>query len=218
MTLPVPAGPLAAGDYAEFKRRLAASGCSLCPALCAARTNIVVDRGTPAARILIVGEAPGANEDLEGRAFVGRSGKLLDALFADAGLSTDRDALIVNVVKCRPPGNRPPTPVEAANCRPYLMRQIELVRPKAVVMLGATAARRLLPADERPMKDRVGTLFEHPAWPGVLLQILYHPAFLLRDPRRKPEAAAHVRTLRQGLEAAGLVRPKIAFPIGGNRE
>jgi uracil-DNA glycosylase len=191
---------LAARSYDEFRDILRTSACDQCPALCGGRTNIVVDRGNPRSKLLIIGEAPGETEDRTGQAFVGRAGKVLDEVCASAGIDTNRDALIANVVKCRPPGNRPPTDEEAANCKPYLLRQIAFQKPRAVVLLGATAARHLVPEDERPMKDRVGRIFEIPAFPGVIFQILYHPAFLLRDPRRKPETKEQLAHLAARLK------------------
>ncbi len=196
---------LSAPTYEDFRRTLSGSGCDKCPALCAERRSIVVDRGNPRAKILIIGEAPGETEDRLAQAFVGRSGKVLDDVFASAGIDTNRDTLIANVVKCRPPKNRPPTPGEAANCKPYLLRQIALQKPRALVLLGATAARHLAPAEGVAMRDRVGKPLELAQFPGVLIQVLYHPAFLLRDPRRKPETKAHVAALRARLVEMGVL-------------
>lgn len=196
---------LAAATYGEFRETLRTSGCNKCPALAAERNSIVVDRGNPAAKILIVGEAPGETEDRLGLSFVGRSGKVLDEVFASIGLDTNRDTLIANVVKCRPPRNRPPLPSEAAHCKPYLARQFDFMKPRAVVLLGATAARYFAPDDERPMRERVGKITEDQLFPGALFQILYHPAFLLRDPRRKPETKAHLALLRARLTELGVL-------------
>lgn len=195
---------MTAADYAAFKTRLAASNCRLCPSLCAGRTNIVVDRGHPAARVMAIGEAPGETEDLRGEAFVGRAGRLLDRMLAYAGLDPARDVLIANVVKCRPPGNRPPTPAEAANCLPYLAWQIGNVRPAVALLLGATAARHLLPPAKGPMRDRVGRFFDVPAFPGTSFQLLYHPAYLLRDPRKTPDVRLHLDALHDRLSGAGV--------------
>lgn len=185
------AAALEAPDYASFEKALAGDSCRAC-GLCRARTHVVVGRGNPAARLLVLGEAPGASEDAEGRAFVGRSGKLLDRWFADAGLDTNRDCLIANVVKCRPPDNRPPTPEEAATCRPLLKKQIELVRPQAVLLMGATAARHVRGPKAGAMRDQVGRFFDSPEYPGARFMALWHPAYLLRDPRKKPLAAKHL--------------------------
>ena len=195
---------LAAPDYAEFRERLAASGCRRC-ALAEGRTRIVVDRGNPEAPILCVGEAPGAQEDATGRAFVGRAGRMLDALFASVGLSTDDQVLIVNVVKCRPPGNRAPTVAEAAACRPYLDRQLSLSPARIVALLGATALRRFDPARAKhPLSETVGEFFTLPDHPGREFLTLYHPAALLYNRTLEPKARRHARTLAA---RAGLADP-----------
>lgn len=187
---------LAAPAYAGLKTALAGSGCDLC-ALAAGRANIVVDRGNPAARVLAVGEGPGAEEDRTGRAFVGRGGRLLDELFAGAGFDPNADLLIANVVKCRPPGNRAPTRAEAEACLPYLRRQIDLVDPAVILLIGGTAVKHLLPARAKePLRDVVGRELADPAWPGRRLFVIFHPAYLLRDPRKRPAAESHLRTLR----------------------
>lgn len=184
---------LSAENYEQFKKELAASGCRKC-ALWRGRKRIVVDRGNPEAKILFIGEAPGENEDLQGRAFVGRAGKLLDQMLAADGFDTDCDSLIINVVKCRPPKNRAPLPEEAAACRPFFKKQIEFVRPERIGLLGATAFRHLFPEKRVfTMRDEVGRFFEHPGYPGALFMTLYHPAYILRDPRKKPAMQEHLR-------------------------
>jgi len=192
--------PLVAG-YAGFKETLAASGCRAC-GLWRGRTHIVVDRGNPAAKILVIGEAPGATEDKEARAFVGRAGKTLDRHMAAAGLDTNKDVLIANVVKCRPPENRRPTPAEARTCLPYLRRQIELMAPRLVVLLGNTALRHLAP--ERAglsMKEAAGNWFRLPGVPDAEAIVFYHPAALLYNRRLEADMAAHVQLLRTKLIA-----------------
>ncbi|MBI4051866.1 MAG: uracil-DNA glycosylase, partial [Elusimicrobia bacterium] len=130
---------LSVSSYADFRRLLAASNCQKCT-LRNSRTHIVVDRGNPNAKILVAGEGPGENEDLQGLAFVGRAGQLMDRLVQEEmGLDTNQDFLIANVVKCRPPENRAPQKEEAETCLPFLKKQIELVRPKIILLLGATA-------------------------------------------------------------------------------
>ena len=186
---------LTAPTYADFRERLAASDCRGC-ALAEGRTNIVVDRGNPEAPILCVGEAPGAQEDATGRAFVGRAGRMLDALFASAGLSTDGEVLIVNVVKCRPPGNRVPTREEAAACRPFLDRQLALSPARIVALLGATALRRFDPKRaRRPLSETVGEFFTLPEHPGRDFITLYHPAALLYNRTLEPAARRHLHAL-----------------------
>ena len=190
-----------AKDYASFRSRLTESNCSKCSELCETRHNIVVDRGNPKTDIVVIGEAPGENEDLQGKAFVGRAGQLLDKIMESIGLDTNKDMLIINVVKCRPPDNRAPKPNEAENCKPYLKWQLDYVKPKVVVLLGATAAKHLMPDQkDAGMKDRVGQFFDLPDYPGTKFLLLYHPAYLLRDPRKKPEMWEHVKGLKRYLE------------------
>ena len=191
---------LTATDYSAFHDLLAASACRRCP-LADGRTHIVVDRGNPQAPILAVGEAPGAFEDTSGRAFVGRAGKTLDALFASAGLSTEHDVLIVNVVKCRPPKNRAPTKQEAAACRPLLDRQLALSPARIVALLGATALRRFSPnRARRPLSETVGEFFRLPDWPRHDFITLYHPAALLYNRTLEPAARHHATTVAARLE------------------
>lgn len=197
---------LSASTYEEFKKSLQAFNCQKCPELCAGRRHIVVDRGNPRAPLMLIGEGPGENEDKEGKAFVGRAGQLLDKIMESIGLNTNSDMLIVNVVKCRPPENRAPKPQEADNCFPYLQRQFELVKPKVVVLLGATAARHFMKGQKSSnMKDRVGQMFDLEAYPGMTFQLLYHPAFLLRDPRKKKDMWEHVQKLRAHLLENNLI-------------
>ena len=184
---------LGAKSYAGFKKALASSGCTDC-GLSKGRTQIVVDRGNPEASVLFVGEAPGRNEDLQGKAFVGRSGRLLDAMLSALSFNTDRDALVANIVKCRPPANRAPFPEETQTCLPFLRKQIELVRPAWIVLLGATALRRMIPEKRTfSMKREAGNFFEHEHYPGVRLFVLYHPAYILRDGRKKPLMEKHLK-------------------------
>ena len=186
---------LGAATYSAFKELLATSSCKRC-ALSEGRTQIVIDRGDPAAKVLFVGEAPGEKEDLAGEAFVGRSGQLLDAMLREIGFDTNQNALIVNVAKCRPPKNRAPFKEEAGACRPFLRRQIELVKPRLIVLLGKTALTHLLPeTKDISMADQAGRCFQHRDYPGSDLMVLFHPAYILRDPRKKPLMAQHLKML-----------------------
>lgn len=192
-----------AAAYGDFRRLLRSSGCTRCT-LAQGRTAIVVDRGNPGAGILAVGEGPGEQEDLQGKAFVGRAGQLMDRLLASAGLDTERHLLIANVVKCRPPGNRLPRKEEAERCLPFLRKQIDLVSPHTILLLGATSVRHLLPEKKDvTMKNEAGKLFSSPVLAGADLMILFHPAYLLRDPRKQPLFLEHVGVLREHLEAKG---------------
>jgi uracil-DNA glycosylase len=162
-----------------------ARGCMACPELADTRTTVVVGDFPPVARLMLVGEAPGANEDRIGRPFVGRAGQLLDDLLAEVGI--DRTATAVaNVVKCRPPGNRPPTAAESRRCRGWLDRQVELVDPSLVVTLGGTALSWALGAGTR-LRDARQTVHE---WRGRRLLTTYHPSAAIRfGPNGAPLAA-----------------------------
>jgi DNA polymerase len=187
---------LAAADYSEFQRLLSGFDCRKC-SLAEQRTNIVIDRGNPESKVMLIGEAPGQQEDLQGRAFVGRAGQLLDEIMKAVELNTEKDMLIANVVKCRPPNNRPPHAEEARMCLPYLKKQVHLVNPDAILLLGAVAARFVFPEKKSiSMAEESGKFFQSPDFPGIDFMILYHPAFLLRDPRRKKDMWSHIKTFK----------------------
>ncbi len=191
---------LDAKNYLDFKQQLVKSDCRLC-ALSSTRTHIVVDRGNPEAKVVIIGEGPGENEDLKGQAFVGRAGQLLDRLMKDVGFDTNKESLIINVVKCRPPENRQPVKAEVDACFPFLKKQLDLVKPRAILLLGATALKHVLPEKEvASMKSQVGQFFADARYPGAMLMVLYHPAFLLRDPRKQPEMSSHLKRFKEWLD------------------
>ena len=173
--------------------------CTRC-ALHKGRHTIVFGEGSPAARLMFVGEGPGADEDAQGLPFVGRAGQLLNNMIAAMGLKRE-ECYIANIVKCRPPGNRTPEPEEANTCSPFLFRQIDVVRPQVLVALGATAATYLLGA-RQPLAWLRGRIH---AFRGMSLIVTYHPAFLLRDPRQKKEAWADLQIAMKelGLRAPG---------------
>ena len=173
--------------------------CTRC-ALHKGRNKIVFGDGSPTARLMFVGEGPGADEDAQGIPFVGRAGQLLNNMIAAMGL-TREEVYIANVVKCRPPGNRAPEPEEGATCSPFLFRQIDVVRPQVLVALGATAATYLL-GSRQPLAGLRGRVH---AVRGTQLIVTYHPAYLLRDPRQKKEAWADLQiAMRElGLKAPG---------------
>jgi DNA polymerase len=147
------------------------------------RKNIVFGVGNIDAEIMFVGEGPGADEDEQGEPFVGRAGQLLNNMISAMGLKRS-DVYIANVVKCRPPGNRTPEKDECDTCGPFLIRQIEIIRPKAIVALGAVAAKYLLAINDS-MANLRGRWYD---FKGAKLAVTYHPAYLLRDPRQKKEA------------------------------
>jgi DNA polymerase len=158
------------------------SACTLC-GLSQSRTNTVFGIGNPDADWLIVGEAPGAEEDRRGEPFVGRAGKLLDEMLRAIGQRRE-DVFIANILKCRPPNNRDPKADECASCRPYLERQIELVRPRIILAVGRIAAQNLLGSD-----DPVGRMRGKPhQLDGIPLVVTYHPAYLLRSPSQKDKS------------------------------
>jgi uracil-DNA glycosylase len=173
--------------------------CTRC-ALHKGRNKLVFGDGDPAARLMFVGEGPGADEDAQGIPFVGRAGQLLNNMIAAMGLKRE-EVYIANVVKCRPPGNRTPEPEEGNTCSPFLFRQIDVVRPQVLVALGATAATYLL-GQRQPLAGLRGRVH---AFRGMQLIVTYHPAYLLRDPRQKKEAWADLQiAMRElGLKAPG---------------
>ncbi len=181
--------------------------CTRCKLHQEGRKQIVFGVGNPQAELMFVGEGPGADEDAQGEPFVGRAGQLLNNMIKAMGLRRE-DVYIANIVKCRPPGNRQPERDECDTCSPFLMRQIEVVKPKAIVALGATAAKNLL-AINAPMTELRGRWYDFkpagsdPSWPGARLAVTYHPAFLLRDPRQKGEAWKDLQMVMKylGIEA-----------------
>ena len=164
------------------KMRLYSLNCKRCP-LAATRTNVVYGEGDPHARLMFIGEGPGADEDRLGRPFVGRAGQLLDKMIAAMRFKRE-EVYIANVVKCRPPGNRVPTPEEAARCIGYLERQIKFIRPEVIVLLGATAATFLL--DRREGITKLRGIWQE--YDGIPVMPTFHPAFLLRQESAKREA------------------------------
>lgn len=191
---PFPAPPQQASAVAPADRvaalqiiREEIGDCTRCP-LHAGRNKLVFGDGDPNARLMFVGEGPGADEDAQGIPFVGRAGQLLNNMIAAMGLRRE-EVYIANVVKCRPPGNRTPEPEEANTCSPFLFRQIDVVRPQVLVALGATAATYLL-GQRQPLAGLRGRVH---VVRGSQLIVTYHPAYLLRDPRQKKEAWADLQ-------------------------
>jgi uracil-DNA glycosylase family 4 len=170
-------------DWDALSERVAAcEGCRLCEK----RTNTVFGVGVRDADWMLIGEAPGENEDRQGEPFVGQAGKLLDNMLRSLTLARDTNVYIANVIKCRPPGNRNPEPEEVARCEPYLQRQVALVKPKLIIALGRFAAQSLLKTDASisSLRGRVH------AYEGVPVIVTYHPAYLLRSLPDKAKAWA----------------------------
>ena len=156
-------------------------GCARCE-LRAGCSGVVFGEGNPNARLMLIGEGPGADEDRLGRPFVGKAGQLLDKILEAIGLERFTHVYIANVVKCRPPGNRAPRPEEAEQCLPWLYRQIELVSPGIIVLLGSTALKNLIDPEARITKMRGQWLVSKS---GIKIMPTYHPAALLRDTSKK---------------------------------
>ena len=182
-------------SWDELNRQIAS--CQSCP-LCRQIHNKVPGQGNPHARLMLIGEGPGRDEDEQGLAFVGRAGQLLTRMLAAIGL-TREEVYICNVVKCRPPENRTPLPEEAEACLPFLRMQFALVRPKVILLLGATAGRYTLGEDFRVTRDR-GRFVQKG---GVWFMPTYHPAALLRDEGKKREAWEDLKAVREKLKETG---------------
>jgi len=198
----VPKPEKTAADPAEALRliREDLGDCTRCRLHKQGRKQIVFGVGNPKAEMMFIGEAPGADEDIQGEPFVGRAGQLLNNMIKAMGLQRE-DVYIANIIKCRPPNNRTPERDECETCSPFLMRQIEAIQPKAIVALGAVAAKTLL-AINAPMSEFRGHWYD---FRGTKLAVTYHPAFLLRDPRQKKEAW---KDLQMVMKELGLEAPK----------
>ena len=181
-------------DWDELES--ACADCRRCP-LWETRTKPVFEAGARGARLMLIGEAPGANEDLTGEPFVGRAGKLLDDMLAIIGLDRRENVYMANILKCRPPNNRDPLPAEREACVGFLRRQIELIDPKIIVCLGRIAAWVLIKPDFKITR-------EHGRWfdvGGRRCMAIYHPSALLRSPHLRPETFDDLKELRRGLDA-----------------
>lgn len=191
-----------AGDSSQQLKVLSEkiAGCTLCDELCAERTQTVFGVGNPNARLCFLGEAPGADEDRLGEPFVGRAGQLLTKIIEAMGLTRD-EVYILNVLKCRPPGNRNPAPDEVANCRPFFEEQLSIIQPEFICCLGAVAAQNLL--DTTTSISKMRGQFQD--WNGYQVMATYHPAYLLRNPAAKKMVWEDMQLL---LKAMGLEVPK----------
>ena len=184
---------LASDEWDELEKTVLS--CTLCD-LSNTRKNVVFGVGNKDADLLLIGEAPGATEDKEGKPFVGRAGMLLDAMLAAIGLHRD-DVFIANILKCRPPNNRDPLPNEVKLCTPYLQKQIILIKPKLIVAVGRIAAHYLLSTDQALSRLR-GRVYEYGDSKTPLI-VTYHPAYLLRTPKDKAKAYDDLLTIQKML-------------------
>ena len=205
---PISPGPLSSlfGDLAPAPVKLQAStetfeqihaeigDCTRCP-LHQERTHVVHTEGNRKARLMFVGEAPGADEDIQARPFVGRAGQLLTKIIEAIGMKRE-EVLIGNVNRCRPPGNRAPTAEEASRCKPYLLREIAVVQPEVIVVLGNTAMKNLL--DTREGITKLRGRFQD--YKGIKVMPTFHPAYLLRDPSKKRETWEDLKKVRDYLD------------------
>ncbi len=169
--------------------------CVKCSELASKRKNVVFGSGNPQAQLVFVGEAPGQDEDIQGLPFVGKAGQLLTKIIESIGQSRD-SVFICNVLKCRPPGNRNPLPAEIFNCEPYLIEQINLIKPKIICALGTFAAQTLLKT-ERTISSLRGKFHEYQ---GSKLLCTFHPAYLLRNPEEKRKVWEDMKMIRTELE------------------
>ena len=188
------AAPLvASGDSLEIIRAEVAA-CTACEELACTRKQTVFGVGNPKARLCFLGEAPGADEDAQGEPFVGRAGQLLTKIIEACTLSRE-EVYILNVLKCRPPGNRNPLPHEVANCRGFLNRQLAIIQPEYICCLGTIAAQTLLETDT-PIGRMRGKFFDYQ---GIPVMCTYHPAYLLRNPSAKKDVWEDMKVLMRRL-------------------
>ncbi len=200
--------PVRAGEETLEAVRQALGDCQRCP-LGEKRRRLVFGEGNPHAELVFIGEAPGADEDLQGRPFVGRAGQLLTKIVEAMGLKRD-DVYICNILKCRPPGNRNPAPGEVAACEPFLIRQLEAIRPRIICALGSVAARTLLKT-EAPITVLRGRF---QSYQGLQLMPTYHPAYLLRNPSAKKQVWEDMQIIMKAMDLK-LPEHKGGLPGGG---
>ncbi|MDE5974489.1 MAG: uracil-DNA glycosylase [Eubacterium sp.] len=176
--------------------------CKSCTAcgLCEGRTNLVFGQGKKNADIMLIGEGPGENEDLQGKPFVGRSGQLLDKFLASVDLSRDKNVYIANMVKCRPPKNRDPKPEEQDECIKWLREQFKIIKPKIVVCVGRISAQRLIDKNFRVTQQHGEFIDKN----GTLFMGTYHPAAILRNPNNKEAAFGDWLKVRDKIEELGI--------------
>ena len=193
-----PAPAPTAGNVKEqiLALREKALSCTLCSELASTRKNVVFGSGSIKAKLMFVGEAPGHDEDLQGLPFVGAAGQLLTKIIESIGMTREQ-VFIANTLKCRPPGNRPPKPEEISNCEPFLMGQIDWIRPQIICALGTFAAQALLKTDI-PISQLRGKF--HSYRHGIKVMCTFHPAYLLRNPGEKRKVWEDMKMIKKELE------------------
>jgi DNA polymerase len=209
---PVPSPPRGTPGEALNGLRAQVLECVLCGELARTRKTVVFGAGSDHARLVFVGEAPGHDEDLQGLPFVGKAGQLLTKMIEAMGLRRE-DVFIMNVLKCRPPGNRNPLPGEIMNCEPYLVRQIEILRPQVICALGNFAAQVLLRSD-RSISHLRGRFYDYR---GIKVLPTFHPAYLLRNPAEKRKAWEDMKLIMAELGPASLSRDRRLAQAGPSR-
>lgn len=185
------------------KIRACALNCHKCP-LGETRNTVVFSDGIPNSKLMLIGEAPGFNEDMQGKPFVGRAGQLLDKIFQSVGLSREKDVYICNTVKCRPPENRDPLPEEKAACREFLDKQIEILKPRIILLCGKVALTSFLPDLTVGITKARGKWFDGPY--GSKMMPIFHPSYLLRNPSHSPGSPKalmweDIKNIRQAYDA-----------------
>ena len=181
--------PLSRLSLAQLREKV--ENCEKCSELCSTRNRVVFGSGDEGAKLVFVGEAPGYNEDQQGLPFVGRAGDLLEKILNAIGMSRD-DVYITNILKCRPPENRNPLPQEIVNCEPYLLAQLDLIKPNLICALGTYAAQTLL-KNKTPISKMRGRFH---LYHNILLMPTYHPAFLLRNPSSKKDVWEDMKLIK----------------------
>ncbi len=185
----------------DFKKLLRAYHCTRCPLSSEIKQNPTTSRGNPNRHVMVVGEAPGHNEMIQGIPFVGKAGQLMDNIFEGIGLTAEKDFYVTNICRCRPVDNRAPLVHEAKTCISYLKKEIDLIKPRFILTLGATSAKYLLGSSlpSTTMKDIVGRFFQSAEYPDVDFFVLYHPAALLYNPKLKAPMWEHIQLFKNQL-------------------
>ncbi|HEO66414.1 MAG TPA: uracil-DNA glycosylase [Spirochaetes bacterium] len=185
----------------DFRKLLRAYHCTRCPLSSEIKQNPTTSRGNPNRHVMMVGEAPGHNEMIQGIPFVGKAGQLMDKIFESIGWTSEKDIYVTNICRCRPVDNRTPLVHEAKTCISYLKKEIDLIKPRFILTLGATSAKYLLGSalPSTAMKDIVGRFFQSEEYPHIDFFVLYHPAALLYNSKLRDPMWEHIQLFRDHL-------------------